>query len=71
MKLKEINSVEEHTLYKVTVKMNESNPEHHAFLFTGFNTGGYCQVYTNNYEAPVRLQDAYSINIIEKLAHIN
>ena len=62
--------LEEHSLYKCKVKMTENNVEHHSFLFTGFKTGGYCVIYTNNYEAPVLMQKAYSIRKVKFLSKI-
>ena len=59
--------VKEHSLYKIKVKITENNVEHNSYLFTGFTTGGYCYVYNNTYEYPVKIQDVFSIKIIKKL----
>lgn len=78
MKIKvEINSIktlfsilglEENTLYKVAVKCRANNPEHVAFLFTGFKNGNYCEIYNNSYDSPISLESVYSIKKIKKLA---
>lgn len=60
----------EDTLYEVEVKHSASNPRHKAFLFVGFQNGNYCEVYTNNYDAPVNVMKLYSLRIIRKVASI-
>jgi hypothetical protein len=62
--------LKEHTLYKVKAQSNENNPKHTAFLFVGFKSGGYCTVYTNNYEQPMDFNKVYSIQITKKLTKI-
>ncbi|MFK5981503.1 MAG: hypothetical protein QM499_01215 [Flavobacteriaceae bacterium] len=62
--------LKEHTLYKVKVKSTENNVPHIAFLFTGFKSGGYCEIYVNNYEQPMKMQSVYSIKIIKELTNI-
>ena len=62
--------LKEHTLYKVKVKHTANNPEHMAFLFTGFKNGNYCEVYTNTYEMPVDVINVYSIKIVKELSKI-
>tara|TARA_R110000772_G_scaffold35637_4_gene85808 strand:+ start:23481 stop:23729 length:249 start_codon:yes stop_codon:yes gene_type:complete len=61
-------NLKEHKVYKIKVKTTENNVEHIAFLFTGFKTGGYCMIYTNSYEQPIKLQEVYSVEIIKKIA---
>ncbi len=63
--------LEEHTLYEVEVQFFESNPEHQAFLFFGFKSGGYCTVYTTGHEYPSELKELYSIKIIKELTKID
>lgn len=53
--------LKEHSLYKVVVKSTKNNIAHYAFLFTGFKTGSYCEIYTNSYEHPIGMQKVYSI----------
>lgn len=60
-------NLEEHSLYKVRVRSSQFNPEHIAYLFTGFKTGGYTTVYSNNYETPTPLEGIHSIKFIKKL----
>jgi hypothetical protein len=59
------------SLYEVNVKCSQFNLEHRAFLFVGFLDGGYCYVYNNSYEYPVRMHDCYSIEVLWKLASLN
>ena len=58
---------EEHSVYLIDVKCSENNLEHESYLFTGFKTGSYCYVYNNSYDAPIKMQDCYSIKIKQKL----
>ena len=62
--------LKEHSLYKCTVKASKTNVEHTSFLFTGFKTGSYCEVYNNSYDHPIKLEDIYSISNIEFLSKI-
>lgn len=62
--------LKENSLYKVSVKTTEHNVEHTAFLFTGFKTGSYCEVYTNSYEQPIKMMNCYSIKVSKKLSKI-
>ena len=62
--------LEEHTLYRVSVKILSISVEHNSFLFTGFNTGTYCQLYNNTYDCPLKLEDVCSITIEEKLSKV-
>lgn len=62
--------LKENTLYKVKVKVTNNNLEHTAFLFTGFKTGAYCEVYTNSYEQPIKMMSCYSIKVSKKLSKI-
>ena len=62
--------LEEHTLYEVKIRSTAHNVEHSSFLFAGYKTGGYCVVYTNNYEYPIQMYSCYSIKIIKKLSKI-
>jgi len=68
-RFEELN-LKEHTLYEIKVSWGKSNPIHQAFLFTGFKTGSYCEVYTNNYDEPENMSRAYSIEIVRELAEI-
>ncbi len=61
--------LEEDCVYKVAVKIKASNPEHIAFLFTGFKNGNYCYIYNNTYDGPVSIDEIYSIKKIKKLAY--
>ena len=62
--------LDEHTTYLVEVKISRSNVEHKAILFTGFETGGYCTVYTNSYDMPIDLNKVYSMKVIKKLVKL-
>lgn len=59
--------LKEHTLYKVLVRCTEDNIEHIAFLFVGFLTGSYTEVYNQTYEKPMRLIEMYSVEVIADL----
>lgn len=63
----DVLDLKENTIYKVKVKVRSDNPEHNAILFTGFKNGDYCEVYSNNYDAPIKMMDLYSIKVIKKL----
>lgn len=62
--------LKEHTLYRVTVKTSPNNVEHNAFLFTGFKTGSYCEIYTNSYDSAIPMRKMHSIEIDKKLSKI-
>lgn len=62
--------LKEHTLYRVIAKSTKNNIKHYAFLFVGFKSGGYCEVYSNNYEQPIPMNNMYSIKIDKKLSKI-
>jgi predicted secreted protein len=62
--------LKEHNIYRVIVKTTKDNIEHYAFLFVGFKSGSYCEVYTNNYDAPIPMQKMHSIVIDEELSKI-
>lgn len=62
--------LKEHTLYRVIAKSTKNNIEHYAFLFAGFKTGSYCEVYSNNYDQPIPMNNMYSIKIDKKLSKI-
>lgn len=62
--------LKEHTLYRVIAKSTKNNIEHYAFLFVGFKTGSYCEVYSNNYDQPIPMSKMYSIKIDKKLSKI-
>jgi predicted secreted protein len=62
--------LKEHTLYRVIVKSTKENVDHYAFLFIGFKSGSYCEVYSNNYDAPIPMNRMYSIVIDKKLSKI-
>ena len=68
--LYKLADLEEHTLYEVKVQSCAANPTHKAFLFFGFKSGGYGNVYTNNYGQPIKLERIYSIEIIKKLSKL-
>ena len=57
----------EHSVYLVKVKCFVRNIEHEAFLFTGFKSGSYCEVYNNSYDRPLELKEVYSITVIKAL----
>lgn len=63
--------LKEHTLYKVLVKCTEQNVEHIAFLFVGFLTGSYTEIYNQTYEKPMRIIEMYSVEIIADLGPTN
>lgn len=63
--------LKEHTLYKVLVRCTEDNIEHIAFLFVGFLTGSYTEIYNQTYEKPMRLIEMYSIEVIADLGSTN
>jgi len=60
-------NLDERSVYSVMVSCSRGNPEHKAILFTGFNSGQYCRVYNNTYDAPIKMMEIYSIKIIEQL----
>ncbi len=60
-------NLEEHSKYLVDVKVSINNIEHRAILFTGFKNGNYCVVYTNSYDAPIKMEDLYFMRIIKKI----
>lgn len=62
--------LEEHTVYKVKVKLSENNVMHTALLFTGFKNGNYTVIYTNTYEAPHSFVDVYYMEVLEKLTKL-
>ena len=62
--------LKEHTLYEVKVKARESNPEHQSYLFVGFESGGYCVAYVNNYEYPIDMMRLHSIKVVKELSNI-
>jgi hypothetical protein len=62
--------LKKHSLYKCKVKCSENNVKHTAFLFVGFKTGSYCQVYTNNYDCPIDMTRCYSISNVKFLSKI-
>ena len=65
-----IGKLQEHATYLVDVKCSPNNVEHKAILFTGFKTGGYRQVYTNSYEAPIKTSEIHSIKILKFLTKL-
>ena len=62
--------LKEHKVYKIRVKTTANNIAHSAILFTGFNTGSYCEVYNNTYDAPISLHDVYSIYAVKELCSL-
>jgi hypothetical protein len=67
--MKELYGIlEEHSIYQAKVKVNKSNIEHVATLFTGFDTGSYWMIYNNTYDTPRDFNDIYSIEILSYLA---
>lgn len=62
--------LKKHTLYRVIVKSTKDNIKHYAFLFVGFKSGSYCEVYSNNYDQPRPMNKMYSIKIDKKLSKI-
>lgn len=62
--------LEEDTLYKVIIKHKASNPKHQAFLFAGFKTGSYCEIYTNSYDQVYSMNEVYYIEILAALCKI-
>lgn len=61
----EVLKLEEHTLYKVLIKVSATNPTHTSFLFTGFKNGNYCTLYNGG--DVIDLKNIYSLKIIKKL----
>ena len=59
--------MKENCIYSVFVSFNESNPFHHAILFTGFKSGSYCYIYSNSYERPYELMEARKLVIDTEL----
>lgn len=75
-KLKHVNLAEywfktfelkEHWLYHVRIKCASNNPAFYAILFTGFKTGAYCNIYTNNSENLLEFGDIYAVEIKKDL----
>lgn len=62
--------LEEHSLYKVLVKVTPSNAAHEAVLFTGFKNGGYCVVYNNTYDGPIDMMKLYRMKVVKKLGKL-
>ena len=61
----DVLKLEEHTLYKVLIKVRANNPSHISFLFTGFKNGNYCTLYNGG--DVLDLKDIYSLKILKKL----
>ena len=68
-KVFEALGLQEHSVYKILVKMRLDNPTHVSFLFTGFKNGNYCQIYCNSSD-PTPMMEAYSIKIVRRLCSI-
>ena len=62
-------------IYLVDVAWRSSNPVHRAILHVGFlnndkSFGGYCEVWSNNYDEARRAYSAYYLKVIKDLGHI-
>jgi hypothetical protein len=60
-------------IYLVEVSWHSGNPVHEAILFVGFledgNFAGYCEIYSNSYDHPMKCDDVYYLKPI-KLLHV-
>ena len=65
-KVFELLELEEQSLYAIRVKYKSTNPEHKAFLFTGFKNGSYCYI-TSDGDESVDMMSVYSMKVIKKL----
>jgi len=63
-------NLEENTCYLVAVKCRANNPEHKSILFTGFKNGSYCEIYSNTYDNPIKMEDVYSMKVVRKLTKL-
>ena len=63
-------NLKENSVYSVRVKTKTTNPEHKAILFTGFENGNYCTIYSNNYGDPIDMMSVYSMKIIKLLTEM-
>ena len=61
--------IKENSIYLVNVSYSGGNPIHPAILFIGFKTGAYCELYINNYDAPVDLHRVYYLEVVSKLCN--
>ena len=64
-------NLDENSVYLVRVKCRANNPEHKSILFTGFKNGSYCEIYNNNYDDPIKMDQVYSMKVVKKLTKLD
>lgn len=65
-----LEDLEENTAYSVHVQVSASNPMHKAILFFGFKSGAYGEIYSNSYDAPMKISAFHTINIEKRLCSL-
>lgn len=60
--------LKENSVYLIRVKCSSANVEHDSILFTGFENGAYCEIYSNSYDNGIDMMNVYSMKVIKKLA---